>query len=537
LARARANHPDVTELLESAATQVREGAWSSAATALIAAWRVAPSAQIARALVLVDKNLPVPATLDDKTVTARELHWHGLARSLDEAVLPTLLAENWPVHPRQAKARVELLEAWPRSPRTSTALLALLGRGQYRSRAGRVVTRRIFTMLIDAGDPAVTEYLARLDVERGTAAEGERASMPAIMRRRRPAEPVWEPREADALAAIEGMLAPTHETHVRVRDELIRAVYESPLDDAPRLVLADHLIERGDPRGELIALQIQRHRDGRRGGVAHERALIRRGGRAWFDGLDADGATEIVIDRGFPISATSPGEHFRAPAWATIESLMVLRRDRAFGGAPVLRGLRRLHGIRARDLPGLHLERDLDALWMIDAPGEPIDVETRAAPARLGLFDTQYGTWRSRVRELATNIHGWPIGRRLTTLQLEVASTLDLPLAFDVLAAAPRLDDVVLAPYASHAQWTARVQRHGLVLEWHGGGIRPFEAIVELVRGLGVPEVETVELTGTRGVDPAMLELVRGQLARIIGGWPNVRELRLFGVDPLVRSA
>jgi uncharacterized protein (TIGR02996 family) len=33
------------------------------------------------------------------------------------------------------------------------------------------------------------------------------------------------------------------------------AVYAVPDDDAPRLVLADYLLERGDPRGELIHVQ------------------------------------------------------------------------------------------------------------------------------------------------------------------------------------------------------------------------------------------------------------------------------------------
>ena len=36
---------------------------------------------------------------------------------------------------------------------------------------------------------------------------------------------------------------------------LLAAVLASPDDDGPRLVLADHLMQRGDPRGELIAVQ------------------------------------------------------------------------------------------------------------------------------------------------------------------------------------------------------------------------------------------------------------------------------------------
>ena len=37
--------------------------------------------------------------------------------------------------------------------------------------------------------------------------------------------------------------------------ELVRAILDAPDDDAPRLVYADWLMERGDPRGEHIALQ------------------------------------------------------------------------------------------------------------------------------------------------------------------------------------------------------------------------------------------------------------------------------------------
>ena len=130
-----------------------------------------------------------------------------------------------------------------------------------------------------------------------------------------------------------------------------------------------------------------------------------------------------------------------------------------------------------------------------------------------------------------TKIHDWPIGRRLTSLQLG-NTTFDLALAFDVLAAAPRLEEVVLAPaYDSHAQWTARVAHSVLELAWHGGGVRAFEAIVDVIRALHVFKVAKVVMTGTRGVDPAMVQLVRSQLTRIFHGWPDVREIRLFGVD------
>src|SRR5207237_10621860 len=39
-------------------------------------------------------------------------------------------------------------------------------------------------------------------------------------------------------------------------DRLLRAALDAPDDDAPRLIYADWLQQRGDPRGEFIALQL-----------------------------------------------------------------------------------------------------------------------------------------------------------------------------------------------------------------------------------------------------------------------------------------
>jgi len=45
-----------------------------------------------------------------------------------------------------------------------------------------------------------------------------------------------------------------------VEAALLAAIYSDPDADEPRLVYMDWLIERGDPRGEFIALQMARHR-------------------------------------------------------------------------------------------------------------------------------------------------------------------------------------------------------------------------------------------------------------------------------------
>jgi uncharacterized protein (TIGR02996 family) len=160
---------------------------------------------------------------------------------------------------------------------------------------------------------------------------------------------------------------------------LLRAVYDAPEDDAPRAVLADYLIERGDPRGELIALQL-----GERSAAGEKRALtlIRKYQKAWLGPLapyvhsianisvDAEdpGWNTIWWNRGFPaggyLSITKPKliELADSNLWSTFERLSNLqaskeerRIDPQWDEAIVrlmksLRGLRSLSGTSVRTL-------------------------------------------------------------------------------------------------------------------------------------------------------------------------------------------
>jgi uncharacterized protein (TIGR02996 family) len=89
-----------------------------------------------------------------------------------------------------------------------------------------------------------------------------------------------------------------------VGHELLRAVLAAPDDDAPRLVYADWLSERGDPRGELIQTQCILADPSTLTGHAElkerERVLIARHGEHWLSamGLDAKAVTlHVVLDR------------------------------------------------------------------------------------------------------------------------------------------------------------------------------------------------------------------------------------------------
>jgi uncharacterized protein (TIGR02996 family) len=106
--------------------------------------------------------------------------------------------------------------------------------------------------------------------------------------------------------------------------ELEAAVYRDPDSDDARLVFADALSERGDPRGEMIALQIAMAR----GTATDEQkkrvdALLSRHGGDWARPLSSAGACKVA--RGFPSSidlySRPAKEAIGAPGWATIERI------------------------------------------------------------------------------------------------------------------------------------------------------------------------------------------------------------------------
>ncbi len=111
-------------------------------------------------------------------------------------------------------------------------------------------------------------------------------------------------------------------------DALFAAVYANPFADAPRAVLADHLMEAGDPRGEFIALQLQKPK----GTLRRERQLLEAHESDWLGPL-----AHVVLpmsnewERGF-LSATHArlhGETVGDPRWATVTRLEMIAADHA----------------------------------------------------------------------------------------------------------------------------------------------------------------------------------------------------------------
>jgi uncharacterized protein (TIGR02996 family) len=135
------------------------------------------------------------------------------------------------------------------------------------------------------------------------------------------ADDALDAEEASLLDAIAAMIRP----RVEVEDELWSAVYASPESDEARLVLADALSGRGDPRGELIVLQLS-GRASSEDRSARERELLRQFGNVWL-GSAKFKVVDPVFRRGFLAEGKfvgDPSTDLDDRIWRTLE---VLERD------------------------------------------------------------------------------------------------------------------------------------------------------------------------------------------------------------------
>ncbi|HWO25567.1 MAG TPA: TIGR02996 domain-containing protein [Kofleriaceae bacterium] len=321
-------------------------------TALLMAWRARRAPALADLIDHVSARIaarlpPIAA----KTGKATLVQWLERARAGDPAEVGLLLAglaEAW----RTARAeviapRLDALARFADDPRVGVAALALLREPTMRSsNAWSKAWRRALHAVAAAGDPRTIEQLDALAEHlRGNALYGRSeflarvAAVAAELRARfpggAPAPSERERARADEVAATApapprplATLAPS--TDAATGADLLAAVYADPASDEPRLVYADYLQTRGDPRGELIILQIQRARgEGTDKALARERALLRKHAGALLGPLASVVAIrDAVFERGFLAACVArvrtqviAATELVHPEWATVRAI------------------------------------------------------------------------------------------------------------------------------------------------------------------------------------------------------------------------
>jgi uncharacterized protein (TIGR02996 family) len=293
---------------------VTRGDLATAVAQLVLAWAELPSPRIAAVASQLSARLPMP-DFPSKLVQREEV-WLAVAARHDPALLPSLLAVDWPAHPRVARARLARLVEFPPDPRIAHAVHELWAMKRYRS-VGDEFWHAAFAALARWRDPTVTEIVRAGRAGPVPPRWGLFGPRLALDLANLPAAPVLDAVEDD-LAQLEAALAPRTATTAATRHELLEAVYDDPDADEPRAVLADALLADGDPRGELIQLQLARR------GTGRIKALLRASAARWLDGLD--GLVEhTVFRRGFVAELAVDGGCARLEpgrrAWRTVESL------------------------------------------------------------------------------------------------------------------------------------------------------------------------------------------------------------------------
>ncbi len=340
LMRAQARHTSDEELqvpsVLAIAEQYLEADPVRALEALLLVWRSIRAPELAQLIeVLSDR---IRASRPPLPVRKAKSSWLNLARHENSADLGRLLES---VGPQEGglQEKIEALRNWSPDPRIAAALLGLLQR-EHRP----TMLFEIALGLLMHADPRSLEPIK----EYGGAFMTETAHA---------LEDLWsQPCPAGVLEALVkriGRRKPRSDKDVE--QELLAAVYDAPKDDAPRMIYADWLLERGDPRGEFIVLQLEKTRRALTAQEqAQEKLLIERHATRWL-GVFATaivGRRDFEFSRGFPHAfwlklrdADQAQRLYSSPAWATVE---VLRLGAGVEhAAPLLElpGLKRIGGL------------------------------------------------------------------------------------------------------------------------------------------------------------------------------------------------
>ncbi|HEU0030455.1 MAG TPA: TIGR02996 domain-containing protein [Kofleriaceae bacterium] len=350
------------------------------------AWRWSKHERIAALVDTLSRRVaPTRERPTGKTVADRQQRWLAIAAEREPADLANLLATLTEVKKRTALEPRLAAIAGRSDPRIATALHDLLEHPPIPGPAGVETVRSALGMLIEIGDPrssVALEHIARVNATGGYTATIElRRMLPATLASLRGArQPLLTPWDASVVDAIERALEGDSDTSTRSSAAaLYAAVYARPDDDQRRSVLADALQELGDPRGELIALQLVRGRDDKPS--RRERALLKQHARAWLGEIAPIVVPKsVAFERGFlaKCAVTARGIASAAsltsrPEWATVEELDVERWDahqiQALANAmPVLRVLR---GIQWGYMIPSHARLEVAGVRFLDAKDVP----------------------------------------------------------------------------------------------------------------------------------------------------------------------
>lgn len=332
--------------VDRALAYIENGDGALALDALLAAWRSCRCPELAAVVEELGRAAGRPFS-GPSGIKGWHSAWIDRARVQDPldltALLDALVERAEPRHTSIVSSCLSELSWASDDPRATGVLLRLLEvRGG--SSSWNKVHTRLFALLEATSDPRAIAGLAPA-IERSSQASPEWSpSMQASLARAKKVKaklcnlfsdgvPTLPPEAAVACAAISMRakqpleIAPPAPRKVADGQALLEAIWRDPEDDAARQVYADWLMEKGDVRGELIALQLLVSEP-----EAKKKAkrLIEKNRRTLLGPLaKAVMASTAVFERGFLVACETDVRRkveadviFGRPEWATVERIV-----------------------------------------------------------------------------------------------------------------------------------------------------------------------------------------------------------------------
>lgn len=267
----------------------------------------------------------------------QQAQWMALAKSRDPVVVDWLVEHVVSTQSGASKDRIAVLVGWRPDPRLARGLLELARSKPLTSRQNRPFWTMLFRIVasqLHAGvAPLVDELAAGVRVTEFDALFHSKLRQ---LQARLAAVPRMPPPSAEATVVLEAIASrvglASQRAAAKTVDDFLREIWQAPSDDGPREVFADWLLERGDPWGELITLQIARWRQGPATTKSRrERALLDEHAREWMGPLEPVVlSTNARFERGFLYGCKVHWRRLAAapalmthPAWATVREFEI----------------------------------------------------------------------------------------------------------------------------------------------------------------------------------------------------------------------
>ncbi len=342
------------ELLEASRLAVTRSDLPAALALLLDAWHLAPAAEVATAIERVGARAQTRlAPPGGKTAKLRDDAWNAAALAGDP-VMRGVLVDT--VSETKGSAytleRIELLVKH-HDPRVSTCVVRLIETPIYNASVSRTTAfwKRMFQLLSELGDPRIVAQQRGFAVAWDANRELNEPERPVLKRRLQNALPDIEAaysagpsrlaaadvaRCAAIIAALDSAIMPDSEQN---EQRLLAEIYAAPDDDHVRMVYADWLQERAEPRGELIMLQLARARgeEPTADQARREAELLEEHGKRWLGPLvKAVNKQGMEYERGFltkcavnkQLEPVQAGGGFAygavmdsSPGWATVREV------------------------------------------------------------------------------------------------------------------------------------------------------------------------------------------------------------------------